>query len=150
MKLLLENWRKYLAEATAGDNDAELVQLYFKDFLSNTKQIGHIPAKVRLGALPKWLRKGAEGIHPQDFAPSYAWYITSFAKALREVSDKNRERFRELFLLLADAIEKGDVDAEHVSLNWYHMAMLVDTLNSGEQVETSEESQEKEPGDSEE
>jgi len=147
MKLLLENWRKYLAEGPEGIDDVVWIQSYFKDFLKHTRRRR---PKVSLDELPKWLRKGAEGIPPQDFARAPAEYTTSFAKALREVSDKNRERFRELFLLLADAIEKGDVDAEHVSLNWYHMAMLVDTLNSGEQVETSEEPQEKEPGDSEE
>lgn len=151
MKLLLENWRQYLKEAPVGDEDVEWVQSYFSEFLKNTKQRGHIYPMVSLGELPVWLRKGAEGARPRDFARSLAGATgPSFAKALGEVSDKNRERFKELFLLLADAIEKGDVDAKTVSLNWYHMAMLVDTLNSGEQVESSEEPQEKEPGGSEE
>jgi len=135
MKLLLENWRKYLAEGPQGIDDIDWVHSYFKNFLSDTKRGLSIPAKVDLDDLPKWLRKGAEGIHPRDFAPSYAEYTSSFAKALGEVSDENRERFKELFLLLADAIEKGDVDAKTVSLNWYHMAMLVDTINSGDSEE---------------
>ncbi len=135
MKLLLENWHKYLAEGSQQMDDIDWVHSYFKNFLKDTKKIGHIHAKVNLDDLPKWLRMGAKGIHPQDFAPSPAWYTSSFAKALEEVSDENRERFRGMFLLLADAIEKGNVDAEQVSLNWYHMAMLVDTINSGDSEE---------------
>jgi len=136
MKLLLENWRQYLKEAPVGDEDVEWVQSYFSEFLKNTKQRGHIYPMVSLGELPVWLRKGAEGARPRDFARSLAGATgPSFAKALGEVSDKNRERFRKLFLSLADAIEKKIVDAEHVSRSWYQMAMLVDALNPGEPPE---------------
>ena len=136
MKLLLESWRQYLKEAPVGDEDVEWVQSYFSEFLKNTKQRGHIYPMVSLGELPVWLRKGAEGARPRDFARSLAGATgPSFAKALGEVSDKNRERFRKLFLSLADAIEKKIVDAEHVSRSWYQMAMLVDALNPGEPPE---------------
>ena len=92
--------------------------------------MGHIFPKHSIDELPKWLRMGVKGIHPIDFARSPAWYSTSFAKALEYVSDENRERFRKMFLLLADAIEKGDVNAEHVLLNWHQMATLIDAAYS--------------------
>jgi hypothetical protein len=130
MKLLIENWRRYLVEENNGESDIDRVDSYFKNFLKDTKRMGHIFPKHSIDELPKWLRMGVKGIHPIDFARSPAWYSTSFAKALEYVSDENRERFRKMFLLLADAIEKGDVNAEHVLLNWHQMATLIDAAYS--------------------
>jgi|TARA_A100001011_G_C13993701_1_gene708316 hypothetical protein len=132
MKLLIENWRRYLVEENNGESDIDRVDSYFKNFLKDTKRMGHIFPKHSIDELPKWLRMGVKGIHPIDFARSPAWYSTSFAKALEYVSDENRERFRKMFLLLADAIEKGDVNAEHVLLNWHQMATLIDAAYSEE------------------
>jgi len=132
MKLLIESWRRYLVEENNGESDIDRVDSYFKKFLKDTKRMGHIFPKHSIDELPKWLRMGVKGIDPIDFARSPAWYSTSFAKVLEEVSDENREKFRKMFLLLADAIEKGDVNAEHVLLNWYQMATLVDAAYSEE------------------
>ena len=132
MKLLIENWRRYLVEENNGESDIDRVDSYFKNFLKDTKRMGHIFPKHSIDELPKWLRMGVKGIHPIDFARSPAWYSTSFAEALEYVSDENRERFRKMFLLLADAIEKGDVNAEHVLLNWHQMATLIDAAYSEE------------------
>jgi len=132
MKLLIENWRRYLVEENNGESDIDRVDSYFKNFLKDTKRMGHIFPKHSIDELPKWLRMGVKGIHPIDFARSPAWYSTSFAAALEYVSDENRERFRKMFLLLADAIEKGDVNAEHVLLNWHQMATLIDAAYSEE------------------
>ena len=138
MKLLLENWREFLKEEKNAEDDIDRVDSYFKNFLKDTKRIGHIFPKHSIDELPKWLRMGVKGIRPIDFARSPAWYSTSFANALEYVSDENRERFRKMFLLLADAIEKGDVDAEHVLLNWHQMATLIDAAYSEEIVGSSE------------
>ena len=132
MKLLIENWRRYLVEENNGESDIDRVDSYFKNFLKDTKRMGHIFPKHSIDELPKWLRMGVKGIHPIDFARSPAWYSTSFATALEYVSDENREIFRKMFLLLADAIEKGDVNAEHVLLNWHQMATLIDAAYSEE------------------
>ena len=132
MEKLFENWRRYLVEENNGESDIDRVDSYFKNFLKDTKRMGHIFPKHSIDELPKWLRMGVKGIHPIDFARSPAWYSTSFATALEYVSDENRERFRKMFLLLADAIEKGDVNAEHVLLNWHQMATLIDAAYSEE------------------
>ena len=90
MKLLIENWRKYLVEENSRESDIDRVDSYFKNFLKDTKRMGHIFPKHSIDELPKWLRMGVKGIHPIDFARSPAWYSTSFAEALEYVSDENR------------------------------------------------------------
>jgi len=125
MNKLFESWRKHLTEAPSGNNDIEWVDSYFKNFLSDTKKIGHIAPKHSPDDLPKWLRMGVKGIHPMDFAPSYAWDTSSFAQALEQISEENRETFKNLFLLLADAIEDKKVDASRVLNDWYKTAKSI-------------------------
>jgi len=142
MSKLFENWRRYLKEGDGperggpvrpGGDEVAWVQGYFDTFEKNTKQMGHIPPPLEISWLPQWLRKGAEGVSVLDFAPSYAWYTTDFAKALGEISEENSKEFRLLFLLLADAIDKNIVNPEYVLRDWWEMAQLVYASESPEE-----------------
>ena len=56
MKLLLENWREFLEEEKNAEDDIDRVDSYFKNFLKDTKRIGHIFPKHSIDELPKWWR----------------------------------------------------------------------------------------------
>ena len=96
MKLIMENWNKFLEEE-GGDslrrdifNVASYIQVWFNEnALNNTG-----------ASLARYLRRGVEGFPGDPYSAQ-----VSFTKALGEVAPENVEEFKELFMKLADGIE---------------------------------------------
>ena len=120
MKLIMENWKKFINEEEGGDslrrdifNVASYIQAWF-----NARAMGN--TGFRGTNLSDYLRKGAAGEKWDEYSGRI-----SFAKALSEIAPENVEEFKVLFTKLADAIDDDPSLLDPLSRkksDWYGVA----------------------------
>ena len=120
MKLIMENWNKFMNEedGDALQRDVARIASYIQAWF-NARAMGN--TGFRGTNLSDYLRKGAAGEEWDEYSGR-----VSFKKALSEVAPENVDEFKELFMKLAAGIETDPNLLDSKTLgrkgDWYGVA----------------------------